>query len=818
MKIALSWLKQYINIELTAEELGKKLTSIGLELEAIETYEQIPGSLEGMVIGEVLSKEKHPNADKLSVTTVDIGKETPAPIVCGAANVATGQKVVVATLDAMLYPTGGEPFQIKKSKIRGEVSEGMICAEDEIGLGSSHEGIMVLNTNLPNGTPAAEYFKPFKDEVLVIGLTPNRADAASHWGVARDLRALFNQELSLPDLSGFQIDHADLPIEVLVENTEACPRYSGITLTGLTVKESPPWLQNRLKSIGLSPINNIVDVTNFVLHELGQPLHAFDADQIAGSKVIVKTLAQDTRFVTLDGQERKLSQNDLMICDGDEKPMCIAGVFGGLKSGVSNTTTRVFLESAYFNPGYVRRTSQYHGLKTDASFRFERGTDPNATLLALRRAALLIKEVAGGKIASGIVDVYPQAIDHFVFPVKYKSIDRLIGKKLDRELIKNILSLLEIGISEENEIGFTVSVPPYRVDVQREADIIEEIARMYGYDHIEPGETLGASYLAEFPEPDPHKLQYQISQMLAAQGFSEMMNNSLTKPSYIHLLEDLKEDNNVVILNRLSEDLEVMRQTLIFSGLEVLAYNLNRRQNDLKFFEFGKVYQKNKPEAAGLDKYEEHVRLALLLTGNQHAQTWIAPVHAKEPEKSALSFYHVAAYVQHILKRLNLTSFDTETLNQDAFDYGLTYVYRKKPVAHLGLLKKKLGKAFNIVQPIFYAELDWELLVNQYQSHVKIEEISRFPEVRRDLSLVLDKKITFQEVKALALSKEKTLLKSLNVFDVYQGPNIEANKKAYAISLILEDKTQTLTDKVIEKTMNKLIQAFETELGASIRK
>ena len=676
MKIALSWLKQYIDIDLTAEELGEKLTAVGLEEEIIEKFEQIQGSLEGIVIGEVLTKDKHPNADKLSVTTVDIGTGDAVPIVCGAANVAAGQKVAVATVNAKLYPNEGEPFQIKKSKIRGEVSQGMICAEDEIGLGSSHEGIMVLNTDLPNGTPAAEYFQPFQDEVFVIGLTPNRADAASHWGVARDLRALFNKELKKPDVSAFKVDNQNFPVEVIVENEKACPRYTAVSLTGVEVKESPEWLQNRLLSIGLTPINNIVDVTNFVLHEMGQPLHAFDGDQIKGQQVLVKTLAQDTLFVTLDEQERKLSQNDLMICDGESNPMCIAGVFGGDKSGVSDTTNKIFLESAYFDAGYIRKSSQYHGLKTDASFRFERGTDPNMTVFALKRAALLIQEVAGGEISSEIVDIYPEPVNDFVFPVKYKNINRLIGKTLDQDFIKNTLTLLDIQISNENEQGFTVTVPPYRVDVQREADIIEEIARIYGFDQIEPGETLGASYLAEFPERDADKLRFQVSQMLAAQGFSEMMNNSLTKPGYIDLVEDLNAENNVVILNRLSEDLEVMRQTLLFSGLEVLAYNLNRRQNDLKFFEFGKIYQKVSDDE-GLDKYQESTRLALFVTGNQHAQSWIDPVNPK----SAVDFHQLAGFVQHILHRMNVAQFSTEVVTLKAFDYGLTYIYKNKPVA-----------------------------------------------------------------------------------------------------------------------------------------
>ncbi len=584
-------------------------------MEHVERVEAIPGGLEGVVIGEVLTCRKHPDADKLSLTTVDVGNGAALPIVCGAANVAAGQRVVVATVGATLYPAGGEPFKIKKAKIRGEASEGMICAEDEIGLGTSHAGIMVLDTDLPNGTPAAKYFNLEADYILEIGLTPNRADAASHLGVVRDLRALLRRDYQLPSVERFK-PGSGRPVEVIVENTEACPRYSGVSIAGVTVKASPDWLQKRLQSIGLTPINNVVDVTNFVLHELGQPLHAFDADQIAGNVVRVKTLPPGTVFTTLDKQERKLQENDLMICDGNSQPMCIAGVFGGVSSGITEHTTSVFLESACFSPNYVRRTVQHHGLKTDAAFRFERGTDPNGTVYALKRAALLICEVAGGQIASDVVDVYPQPVTDFSVKVGWKNINRLIGKELPKEEIKTILQLLDSKIEGETTEGLNLRVPPYRVDVQREADVVEEILRIYGYDNIELSERMDAAYLAEFPVTDREQLQYKMTQMLASRGFFEIMTNSLTKPAYNQKLGAFRSGEDVEILNKLSEDLGVMRQSLLFSGLEVVAHNINRRQLDLKLFEFGKIYYRKEGQ------YREHTRLSIFLTGDQQAETW----------------------------------------------------------------------------------------------------------------------------------------------------------------------------------------------------
>lgn len=813
MKIAYSWLKEFIALDLSPQELAEKLTSIGLEVESVTQYEQIRGNLEGLVIAEVLTCEKHPDADKLSLTTVDAGGGTILPVVCGAPNVAAGQKVVLAKVDTTLYPMNGEPFTIKKAKIRGEFSEGMICAEDEIGLGSSHTGILVLDTDLPNGTPASAYFQPHSDFIFEIGLTPNRADAASHLGVARDLRALLDQPMCFPTPDAFLVDNHNYPIAVKLEDPVACPRYSGLTISNLTIKESPKWLKDRLQSIGQTPINNVVDVSNFVLHELGQPLHAFDADKITGKTILVKTLPEGSVFVTLDGKERKLSNKDLMICDGDSKGMCIGGVFGGIDSGISAGTKNIFLESAYFSPEYIRKTSQYHDLKTDAAFRFERGTDPNMTLLALKRAALLIKEVAGGEISSEVVDCYPQPIWHFEFRVTYKNIYRLIGKKPEKAFIRQLLQRLEIALSKEDEEGFTVSVPPYRVDVQREADVIEDIARFYGFDQLELMEHLGSSFLSHFPETDGMKLQHLVSQLLAVNGFFEMMNNSLTKPSYARLIDENNEIASVPIQNYQSEDMSVMRQCLLFGGLESIVYNLNRKQKDLRLFEFGQTYQLlDHPSTDNrLDKYRENYHLAMFLCGSKHSETWLIPSQKNE-------FHDLALSVQKVLKRMNAGNFSSAPISSPVFHYGLDYKVNQQTIARLGSVRKDILKEFDIKEEVFYAEVYWEKLLSLYSSDIEFKEISKFPEVRRDLSLVLDKKITFDELKNLAFGKEKRLLKEINVFDVYEGPNIEQGKKAYALSFILQDDQKTLEDKDIDKVMQKLMQSFESELGAFIRK
>lgn len=804
MKISYKWLKELIEISESTEEIGVLLTGTGLEVEGIEEVESIKGGLKGVVIGEVLTCEKHPEADRLKITTVDVGLEQPLNIVCGAPNVAAGQKVIVATVGATLYPTGSdEPLVLKKSKIRGAVSEGMICAEDELGLGESHAGILVLDTDLPNGTPASEYFGISSDFMIEIGLTPNRADAASHYGVARDLKAVLNREIKLPSVESFAVENQNLPITVTVENEEAAPRYAGVTITGIKVSDSPEWLKQRLATIGIRSINSIVDITNFICHDLGQPMHAFDADKITGNKVIVKTVAAGTPFVTLDGQERKLSDLDLMICNETE-PMCIAGVFGGLTSGVTAETTSIFLESAYFSPAWVRRTAQRFSLKTDSSFRFERGTDPNMPLYALKRAALLVKEIAGGTISSDITDIYPNPVEDFEVNVKYRHIDRLLGKPLDKDLIKTILTGLDIKIQNEDEIGFTAIVPPYRVDVQREADVIEEILRIYGFGQIELSAGLSSDFLSDFPVNDPEKLKMRLSELLAANGYNEIITNSLTKPEPQATLGESVFGNPVKILNYLSEDLSVMRQTLIFSGLEVIAYNANRRQKDLKIFEFGKTYH----ELNG--KYSEKERLALFISGNFQEETWL--------EKSRdVTFHDLAAAVNQVLSAMKVKNVEKESADANIFQQGITLTLNKKPLVTFGLLKSSITKKGDIKSPVYFADFDWDYLLRQYNYAVQFKEVSRFPEVRRDLSLVVEKKITFEELRQIAYKTERQLLRSVNVFDVYEGANLEG-KKSYSISFILQDDQQTLTDKVIEKSMQRLITTYERELGAVIRK
>lgn len=809
MKISYKWLTDLIELTETPEELDRLLTGTGLEVEGIEEIESIKGGLQGVVIGEVLTREKHPEADRLSLTTVDVGGETPLSIVCGAPNVAAGQKVIVATVGATLYPTGSDqPLVLKKSKIRGAVSEGMICAEDELGVGTSHDGILVLDTQLPNGTPAADYFGISSDYLIEIGLTPNRADAASHYGVARDLKAVLKREITLPSVESFKVDNQNLPIPVEVRNTEACPRYTGLTISGITVAESPEWLKQRLQTIGIRAINNIVDITNYVCHELGQPMHAFDADKVLGKKVIVTTVAEGTPFVTLDGIERKISAGDLMICnegvDGNPEPMCIAGVFGGLTSGVTETTTAIFLESAYFSPVWVRKTAQRFALKTDSSFRFERGTDPNMPLFALKRAALLIQQIAGGSISSDIIDIYPEPVSDFRVNMKYKNINRLIGKGLAKDLIKDILASLDIRVTEETETGFTAIVPPYRVDVQREADVIEEILRIYGFGQVELSDALSSDYLSDFPVNDPEKLKLRVAELLAGNGFNEMINNSLTKPEYQAILGESLAGNPVKILNYLSEDLSVMRQTLLFSGLEVVAYNSNRRQKDLKVFEFGKTYH----ELDG--KYVEKERLSLFLTGNIRQESWF--------EKSReVVFHDLAAFVNQVLTAVKIKDVQKQQADSTIFKSGLTLLANKKPVVSFGLLNAAITKKLDIKAPVYYADFDWEYLLHQYTAAVAYKEVPKFPEVRRDLSVVVDKKVSFEELRQAAYKTERNLLRAVNVFDVYEGANLEG-KKSYSISFILQDEQQTLTDKVIDKSMQRLIATYEKEFEAVIRK
>ncbi|MEZ4903258.1 MAG: phenylalanine--tRNA ligase subunit beta [Spirosomataceae bacterium] len=809
MKISYNWLKQLIDIEETPEAIGQLLTATGLEVEGIEPVEQVKGGLEGIVVGEVLTCAPFLVKEKtLHLTTVDIGSAEPTTIVCGAANVAAGQKVVVATVGATIYPIEGEPFTIGKRKVYGHPSEGMICAEDEIGIGNSHAGIIVLDTDLANGTPAAAYFGVLPDYVIEIGLTPNRADAASHLGVARDLKAVLGRELKMPPISSQQwvVGNQQLPIEVMVENTEACPRYAGVMISGLTVAASPDWLKEKLQAIGVRSINNVVDITNYICHELGQPLHAFDAAKILGNQVIVKTLPKDTLFMTLDGVERKLSGQDLMICNAEE-PMCIGGVFGGTKSGVTETTTAIFLESAYFSPAWIRKTGTFHGLKTDASFRFERGTDPNMPMYALKRAALLLQEVAGGQIASDIIDIYPNPIAHQEVAVKYKNVDRLIGKALPHDLIKRILTSLDITVQHETVEGFTAAVPPYRVDVTREADVIEEVLRIYGFDNIELSAHLSADFISGFPLVDPDKQKLRVAHLLAANGFNETMTNSLSKSLYNDAVRSSLLGEDVVMLNPLSEDLSVMRQTMLFSGLETLAYNLNRRQRDLKICEFGKTYHKT---AEG--KYKELSHLVLMMVGHQQAESWAA-------KDQKLAFHDLAAKVQLLLDAMRVEGIEKQEItDKTIFEYGLTYSLKKKPIVSFGQVKNKQTKLLDIKQAVFYADFDWAYLLKQYQDKVRFVEVPKYPEVRRDLSLVLDKTVSFDQIRQIAHKYERNLLTHINVFDVYEGEKIGSDKKSYSVNFTLQDTDQTLTDKVIDKTMQKLMMAFEKELGAVIRK
>jgi phenylalanyl-tRNA synthetase beta chain len=803
MTISYNWLKDYIDIPESPEEIGHVLTSTGLEVESVELHETVKGGLHGLLIGEVLSCAKHPNADKLTLTTVDVGNNKVLPIVCGAPNVAVGQKVIIAVPGTTLHTTKGDSFTIKSTKIRGEQSEGMICAEDEIGIGDSHEGIIVLLTNLPNGTPAAIYYDVQSDHIFEIGLTPNRADAASHVGVARDLKASKKRPLKLPSVDKFKVQNKNLPIAVEIENTEACPRYSGVTISGVKVTDSPSWLKNRLLAIGQTPINNIVDITNFVCHELGQPLHAFDADHVAGNKIIVKTLAEGTTFVTLDKKERILKAADLMICNAQEG-MCIAGVFGGARSGITEDSKNIFLESAYFSPEYIRRTSMHHQLKTDASFRFERGTNPNNTVYALKRAALLIQEVAGGEISSDIVDVYPAKIENRIFIVKYKNIDRLIGKEIPREEIISILERLDIQIVNKDENTFTVSVPPYRVDVLQEADIAEEILRIYGFNNIELAETASADYLASFPSKDLNTYKKTIGELLVSNGFFEIWTNSLTNYSYQQKHNLKFTGSPVEILNKLSEEQGILRQTMLFTGLEVCAYNINRKQKDLKLFEFGKIYYKE-------TGYKEEERLALYMTGNIQTENWQFP-------SRATSYYQLAQDVHHILVKSGVVDIKQEKINDQLLEYGVTLLRDTKEIGKLGKVKQALLKDFGVKQDLFYAELSTSLLFQNANPKLVIQEVTKFPEVRRDLSLVLDKKISFEEIHNLIMEEEKKLIKNIIAFDVYEGEKIPKGKKAYALGFTLLNETKTLTDEEIDRTMERLMAALEQKFGALIRK
>ncbi|MCD8740577.1 phenylalanine--tRNA ligase subunit beta [Mucilaginibacter roseus] len=799
MKISYNWLKNFIDTDKTPEEISRILTGIGLEVESLEKVQAVPGGLEGLVIGHVKTCADHTNSDHLHVTTVDVGGAEDLHIVCGATNVAAGQKVVVATVGTTVYPSSGEPFTIKKSKIRGELSEGMICAEDEIGLGASHEGIMILADDAVVGTPAKEYFKLNDDYLYEIGLTPNRADAASHLGTARDIAAFLKISLQKPDVSAFKVDDNSRIISVSVENSEAAPRYSGVSISGVEMKESPKWLKEKLAVIGIRSINNIVDVTNYVLHDLGQPLHAFDADKIAGGKVILKTTAEGTVFKTLDGIERKLSADDLMICSETE-PMCVAGVFGGIDSGVTEGTTNVFLESAYFNPVWVRKTAKRHGLKTDSSFRFERGTDPDNTVYALKRAALLIQEVAGGKISSDVVDIYPAPVEPFAVELSYKNTTRLIGKDIPHSEIKSIIEALDIEVVAETEEGLSLKVPPYRVDVTREVDVIEEVLRIYGYNNIWIPTQIRAS-LNTSQRPDRDTVQNLLSDLLTANGFNEILSNSLTKSAYS---DDL--DSAVKILNPLSSDLDVMRQTLLYSGLEAIAYNQNRRNADLKLYEFGKVYSITE------DKYNEVQRFSVFITGAKTGEQWNSKV-------TAVSFYNLKAVVDGIVEKLNVKDLAVADVDSNEFTYGLQYNRGNKTLVKFGAVAVSALKKADVDKEVFYADFNFDMILTLARKNTIVyQEVSKFPAVRRDLSMLVDKAVTFEQIRQVAQKTERKLLKEVNVFDVYEGDKLPAGKKSYAVSFILQDAEKTLTDKAIDAIMQKLILNLGKEAGAEIRK
>jgi phenylalanyl-tRNA synthetase beta chain len=799
MKISYNWLKEFIDTDKTPQEISIILTGTGLEVESLEKVQAVPGGLEGLVIGYVKESVDHANSDHLHVTKVDVGTGEDLQIVCGAANVAAGQKVVVAVVGSTVYPTSGEPFAIKKSKIRGEESHGMICAEDEIGLGTSHAGIMVLPEDAPVGTPAKEYFKLNDDYMYEIGLTPNRADAASHLGTARDIAAFLKIGINKPDVSAFKVDNTSHTIPVIVENEQASPRYSGLTISGVEVKESPKWLKERLAVIGIRSINNIVDVTNYVLHELGQPLHAFDADEITGGKVLVKNYADGTVFKTLDDVDRKLSADDLMIGNAEE-PMCIAGVFGGAKSGVKESTKNIFLESAYFNPVSVRKTSKRHGLKTDASFRFERGTDPDMTVFALKRAALLIKQVAGGEVSSEISDHYPAPVAPFAVEITYNTIDKLIGKAIGHDQIRAIITALDIKIVNETADSLSLQVPPYRVDVTRDVDVVEEILRIYGYNNIEIPTQIRAS-LNNSIRPEKDTVQNQLSDLLSANGFNEILANSLTKSAYSDNL-----DTAVKILNPLSSDLDVMRQTLLYSGLEAIAYNHNRRSADLKFYEFGKVYKLEN------DKYIETQRFSIFITGANTGEQW-------NQKAKPVSFYNVKAVVDGILQRLNISNFTVEDATCKKMSFGIQYMLNGKQLVKFGSVAAASLKKIDVDKEVFYADFNFDLILAAIRKNkIVYEEVSKFPAVRRDLSMLIDQSVSFGQLKQIAQRTERKLLKEVDVFDVYQGDKLPAGKKSYALSFIIQDIEKTLTDKAIDSIMQKLIYNLGKEAGAEIRK
>ena len=820
MNISYNWLKRYIETDLPAEEVARILTDIGLEVEGFEKIETVKGGLRGVVVGQVVTCTDHPDSDHLHVTTVDVGTGEPLQIVCGAANCRAGLKVLCATVGAVLYPNGGdEEFKIKRSKIRGVESLGMLCAEDELGIGPSHEGIVELPADAPVGMAAKEYLRVEDDYLIEVGLTPNRVDAASHIGVARDLAAYLRSrgertEVKWPDVSAFAVDNHDLPVAIRVENHEACPRYVGVTVSGCKIGPSPEWMQNCLRAAGINPKNNLVDITNFVLFELGQPLHAFDAAKIEGREVVVRTCAEGTPFVTLDGVERKLTDKDLMICSA-ERPMCIAGVFGGLDSGISETTTDVFIESAYFNPVWVRKTAKRFGLNTDSSFRFERGIDPNLQVYAAKRAALLMKELAGGTISSEITDICPVPAADFVFDISFARINALIGKEITQETVRTILAALEVKILSEHEGRLTVAVPPYRVDVQREADLIEDILRIYGYNNVEIPARV-RSTLSYAPKPDRNRLVNLAADFLTDNGFTEIMSNSLTKAAYYEGLTACPPERCVRILNPLSADLNVMRQTLLFNMLEAVCLNINHKNGDLKLYEFGNCYfydEAKRTEENHLAAYSEEYRLAIAVTGIATPQSWNT-----KPAKA--SFFTLRAVAEKLLRRfgIDIYALKSEPTQSDLFAEGLTMSLNGKELLQIGVVSGKFRRLTDVKQEVYYLEMNFDALVRSTKKHrIAAEELSKFPEVKRDLALLVDRDVTFAALRSVALATERKLLKNVSLFDVYEGDKLPEGKKSYALSFILEDKTRTLDDKTIERVMANLTRQFEQQCGAQVR-
>ncbi|GAA4319254.1 phenylalanine--tRNA ligase subunit beta [Pontixanthobacter gangjinensis] len=808
MKISYNWLKQFIKLPENAEKTGELLTDLGLEVEGINSFQSIKGGLDGIVVGHVLSCEAHPNADRLQLTKVNIGNGEEVQIVCGAPNISAGQKVPVATIGTVLYDEKGEAWEIKKGKIRGEVSFGMICSEKELGLGQSHEGIMVMDNELVPGTPVAEIFEVENDEVFEIGLTPNRADAMSHWGVARDLKAGYQQkgqqmELITPSVSSFHVDNRSLRIQIKVEDSNLAPRYCGVSLSEVKVKESPKWLQNRLKAIGITPKNNVVDATNYVMHELGQPLHAFDAGKIAGNEINVKTLPSGTKFTTLDEVERELHEEDLMICDA-EKPLCIAGVFGGIGSGVTENTTQVFLESAYFNPVSVRKTAKRHAINTDASFRFERGIDINSVEYALKRAALLIKEIADAEITSDIDDLYFKKIEDFQVFLTFEKVNKLIGENLEQETIKSILASLEIRVNNVTETGMGLTIPSYRVDVQRESDVIEEILRVYGYNNIKFGDKLSLS-VANSSKFEDYKIQNLIARQLIGQGFYETMANSLTTSNYNKLSEELKNEYQVEMLNPLSQDLSVLRQSMLFSGLEAISYNINRKRSNIRIFEFGKTYH------SFVSGREEKKHLSLFISGARTSESW-----NEVPGNG--NFFYLKGVINSIFEKLGVKDLKLKSAKSDIFSEGLQLSNKKSKLVEFGVVKKSVLKKFDIDQEVIFADFNWDEVIEiTKQQKTSYAPIPKYPSVRRDFALLLDQSVTYDEIEQIARQTEKKMLTDVNLFDVYEGKNLPEGKKSYAVSFMFQDENKTLTDKQVDKMMKKLQHRFEKELKAELR-